>query len=79
MKNANHGAIDNAQLKSIVERIEKLNEDMASIAADVKEIYSEAKSEAMTRNTSKNVLNFAKKTKTKSKKKTNFCKCIEPH
>lgn len=44
MKNANHGAIDNAQLKSIVERIEKLNEDMASIAADVKEIYSEAKS-----------------------------------
>ena len=44
MKNANQGAIDNAQLKSIVERIEKLNEDMASIAADVKEIYSEAKS-----------------------------------
>lgn len=44
MKHENHGAIDNAQLKSIVERIEKLNEDMASIAADVKEIYSEAKS-----------------------------------
>ena len=32
MKHENHGAIDNAQLKSIVERIEKLNEDMASIA-----------------------------------------------
>ena len=34
MKNANHGAIDNAQLKSIIERIEKLNEDTAAIAAD---------------------------------------------
>lgn len=44
MKNANHGAIDNAQLISIIERIEKLNEDTAAIAADIKEVYSEAKS-----------------------------------
>ncbi len=44
MKNPNHGALDNAQLKSIIERIEKLNEDTAAIAADIKEIYSEAKS-----------------------------------
>lgn len=44
MKNENHGTIDNAQLKSIVERIEKLNEDQAAIAADIKEIYDEAKS-----------------------------------
>lgn len=44
MKNENHGTIDNAQLKSIVERIEHLNEDAAAIAADIKEIYSEAKS-----------------------------------
>ena len=44
MKNANHGAIDNQQLLSIIERIEKLNEDSAAIAADIKEIYSEAKS-----------------------------------
>ncbi len=44
MKNANHGAIDNAQLISIIERIEKLNEDTAAIAADSKEIYSEANS-----------------------------------
>ena len=33
MKNANHGAIDNQQLLSIIERIEKLNEDAAAIAA----------------------------------------------
>ena len=44
MKNANHGAFDNQQLTSIIERIEKLNEDAANIAADIKEIYSEAKS-----------------------------------
>lgn len=44
MKPENHGAIDNQQLISIIERIEKLNEDAAAIAADIKEIYSEAKS-----------------------------------
>lgn len=44
MSSENHGAIDSKQLLSIIERIEHLNEDMASIAADVKEIYSEAKS-----------------------------------
>lgn len=44
MKKENHGAIDNQQLISYIERIEKLNEDQAAIAADIKEIYSEAKS-----------------------------------
>lgn len=40
----NHGSFDNAQLKSIVERIEKLSEDAAAIAADIKQIFDEAKS-----------------------------------
>jgi uncharacterized protein (UPF0335 family) len=44
MKDANHGSIDNTQLLTIIERIEKLNEDSTNIAADIKEIYSEAKS-----------------------------------
>lgn len=35
---------DNAQLLSIVQRVEKLNEDQATIAADLKEVMSEAKS-----------------------------------
>jgi uncharacterized protein (UPF0335 family) len=43
-KQENHGAIDNKQLITIIERIEKLNEDTANIAADIKEIYAEAKS-----------------------------------
>ena len=44
MKHANHGAIDNNQLVSIIERIEKLNSEVAEINNDIKEIYSEAKS-----------------------------------
>ena len=35
---------DNAQLLSIVQRVEKLNEDQAAIATDLKEVMSEAKS-----------------------------------
>jgi uncharacterized protein (UPF0335 family) len=33
----------NTQLKSIVERIERLEEDKAVCATDIKEVYSEAK------------------------------------
>ena len=44
MKNPNHGNFDNQQLLSIIERIEKLNDDAAAIADDIKEIYTEAKS-----------------------------------
>lgn len=36
--------IDNAQLMSIVQRIEKLNIDAALIATDIKEVMAEAKS-----------------------------------
>ena len=36
--------LDGAQLMSYVQRIEKLNEDAAAIAADIKEIFNEAKS-----------------------------------
>ena len=33
------------QLKSIVERIERLEEDKAAVASDIKDIFSEAKSQ----------------------------------
>ena len=36
--------IDSNNLLSIVQRIEKLNEDAAAVAADIKEVYAEAKS-----------------------------------
>ncbi len=38
------GGISSDRLKSFVERIERLEEEKAAIAADVKEVYSEAKS-----------------------------------
>ncbi|MCL2538385.1 MAG: DUF2312 domain-containing protein [Alphaproteobacteria bacterium] len=44
MKHANTGAIDNKQLITIIERIEKMHEETAAIAADMKEIFTEAKS-----------------------------------
>jgi uncharacterized protein (UPF0335 family) len=36
-----------AQLKSIVERIERLEAEKKAIAADIKEVYSEAKSHGL--------------------------------
>jgi uncharacterized protein (UPF0335 family) len=44
VKPENHGSIDNKQLIAIIERIEKINEEIAAYAADMKEIYVEAKS-----------------------------------
>jgi uncharacterized protein (UPF0335 family) len=37
------GSNINAQLKSIVERIERLEEEKKTIAGDIKEVYAEAK------------------------------------
>jgi len=44
MKSENHGAIDNKQLIAVIERIEKINEEISALGADTKEIYAEAKS-----------------------------------
>ncbi|MDR0449572.1 MAG: DUF2312 domain-containing protein [Rickettsiales bacterium] len=43
MAKENKGGIAADQLVSIVERIEKLNEEAANVAADIKEVYAEAK------------------------------------
>jgi uncharacterized protein (UPF0335 family) len=44
MQQANHGAIDNKQLITVIERVEKINEEVTALAADMKEIFAEAKS-----------------------------------
>ncbi len=36
--------MQNNQLKALVERIERLEEEKAAIGADIKEVYAEAKS-----------------------------------
>lgn len=38
------GGVAADQLKSIVQRVEKLEEEKAAVAADIKEVYAEAKS-----------------------------------
>ncbi|MFP4004088.1 MAG: DUF2312 domain-containing protein [Alphaproteobacteria bacterium] len=40
---AQTGGVSGGQLKSIVERIERLEEEKAAIAADIRDIYAEAK------------------------------------
>lgn len=40
---AGHNSVDSNQLRTIVERIERLEEEKKTIADDVKEIYAEAK------------------------------------
>ena len=42
-KTARTGGIAAAQLKSVVERIERLEEEKKAIADDIKEVYAEAK------------------------------------
>jgi uncharacterized protein (UPF0335 family) len=40
---ANIGGIAAGQLKSIVERIERLEEEKSALSSDIKEVYAEAK------------------------------------
>ena len=39
------GATAQGKLKSLIERIERLEEDRTAVAADLKEVYAEAKGE----------------------------------
>ncbi|MDA0240719.1 MAG: DUF2312 domain-containing protein, partial [Proteobacteria bacterium] len=41
---ADVGGISGERLRSFVERIERLEEEKAALAADIREVYSEAKS-----------------------------------
>ena len=43
MAKAGHNVVDSAQLKTIVERVERLNEEKAALLSDIREVYAEAK------------------------------------
>lgn len=43
MTEIGHNSIAKDQLKSIIERVERLEEDKAAIATDIKEVFLEAK------------------------------------
>ncbi len=51
------------RLKTIVERIERLEEDKAEIAADLKEVYTEAKGEGFDTKTLRKVIAWRKQDK----------------
>ena len=51
----------NGHLRSLVERIEKLEEDKAAIAADIKEVYAEAKAQGFDPKIMRKVIALRKK------------------
>lgn len=52
----------NAQLQSVVERIERLEAEKATIAEDIKQVYSEAKANGFDTKTLRKVIGIRKKT-----------------
>jgi uncharacterized protein (UPF0335 family) len=53
------------QLKTIVERIERLEEDKAAVAADLKEVYAEAKGNGFDTKTLRKVVRYRKQDRAK--------------
>lgn len=43
MTDIGHNSVPRDQLKSIIERVERLEEEKAGIASDIKDVYAEAK------------------------------------
>jgi uncharacterized protein (UPF0335 family) len=54
-----------SQLKTIIERIERLEEDKAAVAADLKEVYAEAKGNGFDTKTLRKVVRFRKQDRAK--------------
>jgi uncharacterized protein (UPF0335 family) len=54
------GGIAGSQLKSIVERIEKLEEEKKAIADDIKDVYAEAKANGFDTKTLRQVVRLRK-------------------
>lgn len=54
-----------SQLKTIVERIERLEEDKAAVAADLKEVYAEAKGNGFDTKTLRKVVRYRKQDRAK--------------
>ena len=59
------GGVDAGRLKSLIQRIEKLEEEKANIANDIKEVYAEAKGEGFDVKILRKVVSIRKKDKVK--------------
>ena len=60
---ANTGGIARDQLRSIVERIERLEEEKAALAADIREVFAEAKGNGFDVKTLRQVIRLRKQDK----------------
>jgi uncharacterized protein (UPF0335 family) len=60
---ADVGGITPDQLKSYIERIEKLEEEKAALQADIKEVYNEAKANGFDSKIMRQVIGLRKKDK----------------
>lgn len=58
----NTSEVSSERLKSFIQRIEKLEEDKASVSEDIKEIYSEAKSTGFDVKAIRSIVRLRKKT-----------------
>ncbi len=54
------------QLKTIIERIERLEEDKANVAADLKEVYAEAKGNGFDTKILRKVVRYRKQDRAKA-------------
>lgn len=43
MANVGHNSVAGEQLRTIIERVERLEEEKSALSADIKEVYAEAK------------------------------------
>lgn len=59
----NSGGVAQDQLRTIVERIERLEEEKAATAADIKEVYAEAKANGFDTKTLRQVIRIRKQDK----------------
>ena len=60
MAKAKTGGVETTKLKSYIERIEKLEEEKTAIAADVRDVFAEAKANGFDTKTMRQVLKLRK-------------------
>jgi uncharacterized protein (UPF0335 family) len=56
------GGVESTKLKSYIERIEKLEEEKATMAADVRDVFAEAKSNGFDTKTMRQIVKLRKMT-----------------
>jgi uncharacterized protein (UPF0335 family) len=60
MAKAKTGGVETTKLKSYIERIEKLEEEKAAIAADVRDVFAEAKANGFDTKTMRQIVKLRK-------------------